>query len=164
MRDIKLLYDVGHNTVKLETHEIDGNKKKLLVHRKGATRAFAAGRDEVPAAYRDVGQPLLVGGTMGTASYILFGTQKGMEECFGSAVHGAGRAMSREKAKRQWRGDELIHELAQKGILIKSRSKAGVAEEAPGAYKDVDRVVDIVHGAGVNKKVAKVRPLVCVKG
>ncbi|MEK7688959.1 MAG: RtcB family protein, partial [Deltaproteobacteria bacterium] len=164
MRDIKLLYDVGHNTVKLETHEVDGKMKKLLVHRKGATRAFAAGRDEVPIAYRDVGQPLLVGGTMGTASYILCGTQKGMEDCFGSAVHGAGRAMSREKAKRQWRGDELVHELAQKGILIKSRSKSGVAEEAPGAYKDVDRVVNIVHSAGVNKKVARVRPLICIKG
>jgi len=164
MRDIKLLYDVGHNTVKLETHEVDGKMKKLLVHRKGATRAFAANRDEVPIAYRGVGQPLLVGGTMGTASYILCGTQKGMEDCFGSAVHGAGRAMSRERAKRQWRGEELIHELAEKGILIKSRSRAGVAEEAPGAYKDVDKVVNIVHNAGINKKVAKVRPLICVKG
>jgi len=164
MRDIKLLYDVGHNTVKIETHEVDGAKKKLLVHRKGATRAFAAGREEIPAAYRNAGQPLLVGGTMGTASYILCGTQQGMEDCFGSAVHGAGRALSREKAKRRWRGDELVHELAEKGIVIKSRSKSGVAEEAPGAYKDVDRVVNIVCRAGVNKKVAKVRPLICIKG
>src|SRR4030066_482755 len=99
--------------------------KKLLVHRKGATRAFAANRDEVPIAYRDVGQPLLVGGTMGTASYILCGTQKGMEDCFGSAVHGAGRAMSRERAKRQWRGGEVIHKVGQKGKLIKSREKGG---------------------------------------
>src|SRR3972149_5869012 len=147
-----------------KSHEVDGKMKKLLVHRKGATRAFAANRDEVPIAYRDVGQPLLVGGTMGTASYILCGTQKGMEDCCGSAVHGAGSAMSWERAKRQWRGEELIHELAEKGILIKSRSRAGVAEEAPGAYKDVDKVVNIVHSAGINKKVAKVRPLICVKG
>ncbi|MBI5681920.1 MAG: RtcB family protein [Deltaproteobacteria bacterium] len=164
MRDIKLLYDVGHNTVKVESHEIDGVKKKLLIHRKGATRAFGPGREEVPKAYRDVGQPLLVGGTMGTASYILRGTEKGMEDCFGSAVHGAGRAMSREQAKRRWRGDELIRELGEKGIIIKTRSKPGAAEEAPGAYKDVDKVVEIMHMAGVNKKVAKVRPMVCVKG
>lgn len=164
IREVKLLYDVGHNTVKIETHETDGVKKKLLVHRKGATRAFGPGRIEVPLAYRGVGQPLLVGGTMGTASYILCGTEKGMQDCFGSAVHGAGRAMSREQAKRRWRGDELIRELAEKGIIIKTRSKPGAAEEAPGAYKDVDTVVEIMHMAGVNKKVAKVRPLVCVKG
>lgn len=164
MKEIQLLYDVGHNTVKIETHEIDGKKKELLVHRKGATRAFAAGRAEISQAYRDVGQPLLVGGTMGTASYILCGTQKGMDECFGSAVHGAGRALSREKAKRQWRGDEVIQKLAEEGIIIMSRSKSGIAEEAPGAYKDIDSVVNIVHEAGVNKKVARVKPLICIKG
>jgi len=164
MHEIKLLYDVAHNTCKLETHEIDGVKKKVIIHRKGATRAFGPGREEVPLAYRSVGQPLLVGGTMGTASYILRGTEKGMEDCFGSAVHGAGRALSREKAKRMWRGEQLLQELAERGIIIKSRSKPGVAEEAPGAYKDVDKVVEIMDGAGVNRKVAKVRPLVCVKG
>lgn len=164
MHEIKLLYDVAHNTCKLETHEVDGVKKMVIIHRKGATRAFGPGREEVPEAYREVGQPLLVGGTMGTASYILRGTEKGMEDCFGSAVHGAGRALSREKAKRMWRGEQLLKELAEKGIIIKSRSKPGVAEEAPGAYKDVDKVVEIMHGAGVNRKVAKVRPMVCVKG
>lgn len=164
MREIKLLYDVGHNTVKLETHDVEGIQKKLLIHRKGATRAFGPGRAEVPAAYRDVGQPLLVGGTMGTASYILCGTEKGMQDCFGSAVHGAGRALSREQAKKRWRGDELIRELKEKGIIIKTRSKAGAAEEAPGAYKDVDRVVEIMHMSGVNKKVARMRPMVCIKG
>ena len=162
--EIRLLYDVAHNTCKLETHDVDGETKKLLVHRKGATRAFGPGRVEIPARYRPVGQPLLVGGTMGTASYILRGTEKGMADCFGSAVHGAGRALSRMQAKRTWRGTELIKELEGKGIIIRSRSKSGVAEEAPGAYKDVDRVVEILHRAGVNQKVARVRPLVCVKG
>lgn len=163
-QDIRLLYDVAHNTCKVETHGIDGITKEVLVHRKGATRAFGPGRAEVPAKYRAAGQPLLVGGTMGTASYILCGTQKGMEETFGSAVHGAGRAMSRIASKKQWSGSEIIKSLEAKGILIRSGSKSGVAEEAPGAYKDVDKVVDIMHNAGVNKKVAKLRPLVCVKG
>jgi tRNA-splicing ligase RtcB len=161
---INLLYDVGHNTCKIETHDVDGEEKTLLVHRKGSTRAFGPGRVEIPEKYRAVGQPLLVGGSMGTASYILSGTEKGMAECFGSAVHGAGRALSREKAKRRWHGKELQGELAAKGIIIKTRSMSGLAEEAPGAYKDVDRVVDIVHNAGVNKRVARVRPMVCIKG
>ena len=162
--DIKLLYDVAHNTCKIETHTVDGREKKLLIHRKGATRAFGPGRPEIPLAYRSVGQPLLVGGTMGTASYILRGTEKGMEDCFGSAVHGAGRALSRMQAKRQWRGSEVIAELKEKGIIIKSRSKSDVAEEAPLAYKDVDKVVNIMHNAGVNHKVARLKPLLCVKG
>ncbi|MFQ5441295.1 MAG: RtcB family protein [Thermodesulfobacteriota bacterium] len=162
--EVKLLYDVAHNTCKVETHDVDGAQRELMVHRKGATRAFGPGRAEIPEKYRAVGQPLLVGGTMGTASYILRGTDKGMRDCFGSAVHGAGRAMSRVKAKRTWRGTELIKELEGKGIIIRSRSKSGVAEEAPGAYKDVDRVVDIMHNAGINQKVARLRPLCCVKG
>ena len=162
--DIKLLYDVAHNTCKIETHAINGVTKEVLIHRKGATRAFGPGREEVPARYRAVGQPLLVGGTMGTASYILRGTEKGMEDCFGSAVHGAGRALSRTQAKRQWRGSELMKELAARGIIIKTRSKSGVAEEAPLAYKDVHKVVDIMHKAGVNHKVAMMKPLACVKG
>lgn len=161
---IPLLYDVGHNTCKVETHEVEGVTKRLLIHRKGATRAFGPGRAEVPEAYRAVGQPLLVGGTMGTASYILRGTEKGMEECFGSAVHGAGRALSRHAAKHRWRGERIIQELKEKGIVIKSKSKPGVAEEAPGAYKDVDRVVEIMDQSGVNRKVARMRPLVCIKG
>jgi tRNA-splicing ligase RtcB len=162
--DIKLLYDVGHNTCKIETHTINGETKRLLVHRKGATRAFGPGHPEVPAPYRSVGHPLLVGGTMGTASYILRGTPRGMQECFGSTVHGAGRALSRMKAKKRWRGTEVIKELEAKGIIIRSRSKSGAAEEAPGAYKDVHRVVEIMHCSGVNRKVAVVRPLVCIKG
>ena len=161
---IPLLYDVGHNTCKVETHEVEGVTKRLLIHRKGATRAFGPGRAEVPEAYRAVGQPLLVGGTMGTASYILRGTEKGMEECFGSAVHGAGRALSRHAAKHRWRGERIIQELKEKGIVIKSKSKPGVAEEAPGAYKDVDRVVEIMDRSGVNRKVARMRPLACIKG
>ncbi|MBI5233774.1 MAG: RtcB family protein [Deltaproteobacteria bacterium] len=163
-REIKLLYDVGHNTCKLETHEVQGITKTLLVHRKGSTRAFGPGRSEVPEDYRAVGQPLLVGGTMGTASYILKGTDKGMQECFGSSIHGAGRALSRMQAKKQWIGKELQRDLAEKGIIIKSRSMSGLAEEAPGAYKDIDTVVSIMHNAGISMKVARMRPMVCVKG
>ncbi len=162
--EITQLYDVGHNTCKIETHTLDGSTKRLLVHRKGATRAFGPGRTEIPDKYRSVGQPLLVGGSMGTASYILRGTEKGMEECFGSAVHGAGRALSRVQAKKQWKGTEIIKELKDKGIVIRAKSRSGVAEEAPGAYKDVDRVVEIMHQAGVNRKVARLRPMVCIKG
>ncbi|MDP2688797.1 MAG: RtcB family protein [Deltaproteobacteria bacterium] len=161
---IRQIYDVAHNTCKFETHKVNGVPKKLLVHRKGSTRAFGPGAEGVPEAYRTVGHPLLVGGTMGTASYILRGTEKGMEECWGSTVHGAGRSLSRVQAKRQWHGRELIRELAEKGILIKSGTMSGVAEEAPGAYKDIDRVVDIMHNAGLNRKVARMRPLICVKG
>lgn len=163
-RELALLYDVGHNTCKVETHLVDGIEKELLVHRKGSTRAFGPGRKELPKAYLDVGHPLLVGGSMGTASYILRGTEKGMRECFGSAVHGAGRALSRMRAKKRWRGRELVKELEEKGIIIRSRSMSGVAEEAPGAYKDIDNVVRIIDGSGVNRKVARVRPLVCIKG
>ncbi len=162
--EMELLYDVAHNTCKVETHEVEGESKELLVHRKGATRAFGPGRIEVPEAYRQIGQPLLVGGSMGTASYILRGTETGMKECFGSAVHGAGRALSRMKAKKRWRGTEVIKELLERGIIIRARSQPGVAEEAPGAYKDVDRVVDIMHRAGVNEKVARLRPIACIKG
>jgi tRNA-splicing ligase RtcB len=162
--NITQLYDVAHNTCKVEVHTVGGRPKEVLVHRKGATRAFGPGRPEVPERYLSVGHPLLVGGTMGTASYILRGTEKGMEDCFGSAVHGAGRALSRVASKRQWSGTEVMKDLAERGILIRSGSRSGVAEEAPGAYKDVDRIVEIMHNAGVNHKVAKVRPLVCVKG
>ncbi|OGQ56094.1 MAG: RNA-splicing ligase RtcB [Deltaproteobacteria bacterium RIFCSPLOWO2_02_FULL_53_8] len=161
---IKLLYDVGHNTCKVESHDVDGVTKRLLVHRKGATRAFGPGRIECPAAYRGVGHPLLVGGTMGTASYIMRGTSLGMTETFGSTIHGAGRALSRMQAKKEWDGAAIIRELGHKGIIIKSHSKAGVAEEAPGAYKDIDKVVNIMHNAGINRKVARLRPMVCVKG
>jgi len=162
--EIRVLYDVGHNTCKVETHMAGKVEKRLMVHRKGSTRAFGPGVRGVPKAYLSVGHPLLVGGTMGTASYILRGTEKGMEECWGSTVHGAGRAMSRVQAKKRWRGGEIIKELGERGIIIRSGSKSGVAEEAPGAYKDIDRVVGIMHDAGLNSKVARTRPLICVKG
>jgi len=163
-REIKTLYEVAHNNAKLERHEVDGEVKELIVHRKGATRAFGPGSYGVPEAYRAVGQPLLVGGTMGTSSYILRGTEKGMAEAFGSAVHGAGRVLSRNQAKKRYWGENVIKELASKGIIIRSHSKSGVAEEAPGAYKDVVEVVEIMDKAGINRKVAKLRPLICVKG
>ncbi|MFH1240505.1 MAG: RtcB family protein [Candidatus Diapherotrites archaeon] len=161
---IKTFYDVGHNTAKVEEHDVDGMKKKLLVHRKGSTRGFGPGRIEVPEAYRSVGQPVLVGGTMGTHSYILAGTEKGMHETFGSTVHGAGRVMSRMKAKKQWAGESVLQDLKEKGILVKSHSTQGLAEEAPDAYKDVTEVVDIMHNAGVTEKVVKLKPLIVIKG
>lgn len=163
-RTVRTLYDVGHNTAKFERHEVDGSEKMLLVHRKGATRAFCAGSGEIPAAYRSVGQPVLVGGTMGTCSYILVGTEKGMRETFGSAVHGAGRLKSRKQAKREYRGEKTVRELRHRGIIVKVHSLAGAAEEAPGAYKDVTDVVNVMEAAGVNRRVARLRPLICVKG
>jgi len=162
---VKMLYDIGHNTAKLEKHLADdGKEKDLIVMRKGATRAFGPGRAEIPKAYRKVGQPVLVGGTMGTCSYILHGTEQGMAETFGSACHGAGRNMSREQAKREFRGEGLVNELAKRGIVIKGHSLAGVAEEAPGAYKDVTEVVDVMHNSGIAKKVALLKPMICIKG
>jgi tRNA-splicing ligase RtcB len=163
-RQIETLYEVAHNMAKFETHEVDGREVRLLVHRKGATRAFGPGRRELPRRYRSVGQPVLVGGTMGTESYILRGTGKGMSEAFGSAIHGAGRHMSRRQAKKRWRGEKLVKELEAHGIIIMAHSKAGVAEEAPGAYKDVSNVVDIMDRSGINRKVARLRPMICIKG
>lgn len=161
---ILTLYEVAHNTAKVETHEVGGVLKKLVVHRKGATRAFGPGHPELPEAYRKVGQPVLVGGTMGTYSYILHGTELAMQDTFGSALHGAGRMMSRRQAKKRYWGGDVIKELAERGIVIRAHSNAGVAEEAPGAYKDVEQVVDVMHNAGVIRKVARVCPLICVKG
>lgn len=162
--NLQLLYDVSHNTCKVEEHEIDGRPRRLFVHRKGATRAFGPGHPAVPAALRAVGQPVLIGGTMGTASYILAGTKEGMAFAFGSACHGAGRSMSRHQALKEWRGREVIDQLAGQGILVRTRSYRGVAEEAPGAYKDVSAVVDAADQANLARKVAKLTPLVCVKG
>lgn len=158
--EVVLFYDIGHNTCKLESH----GGKKLVVHRKGATRAFGPGSLEVPETYRPVGQPVLVGGTMGTCSYILKGTQKGMEETFGSACHGAGRVMSRQQAKKRWMGRDLVRELEDGGIVIRGHSLPGVAEEAPGAYKDVSDVVGVMHRTGIAMKVVRTRPIACVKG
>jgi tRNA-splicing ligase RtcB len=159
-----VLYEVAHNNVKVERHETAGGERELLVHRKGSTRAFGPGRPELPELYRGVGQPVLVGGSMGTASWILRGTERGMRETFGSAIHGAGRVMSRAQAKRQWRGDAVAKSLGSRGITVRGHSRAGLAEEAPGAYKDVDGVVEAMERSGVNRKVARLRPLVCVKG
>ena len=161
---LMLLYDVSHNTCKVEEHLVDGRTKRLFVHRKGATRAFGPGHASIPAVLRDVGQPVLIGGTMGTASYILVGTRVGESLSFSSSCHGAGRAMSRHQAMKQWRGRALVDELATRGIIIRSPSMRGVAEEAPGAYKDVAAVVDAADATGLSRKVARLEPIVCVKG
>jgi tRNA-splicing ligase RtcB len=161
---LPLLYDVSHNTCKEEEHEIEGARKHLFVHRKGATRAFGPDHPSIPTPLRAVGQPVLIGGSMGTASYILTGTTESMRRSFGSACHGAGRAMSRHQAYRQWRGRQVIDELGSRGIVIRSPTSRGVAEEAPGAYKDVTAVVDAADAAGLARKVAKLTPLVCIKG
>jgi len=162
--DIPTLYEVGHNNAKVEYHEVNGQMRRLIVHRKGATRAFGPDREEVPEPYRAVGQPVLVGGTMGTASFILHGTRLGMEETFGSALHGAGRVMSRRQAKKRFWGEDVIQALREQGVIIRAHSKAGVAEEAPGAYKEVEQVVEVMHNAGIIRRVAMVRPWICIKG
>ncbi len=161
---LPLLYDVSHNTCKVEEHPVHGQMKRLYVHRKGATRAFGPGHPDLPAALRDAGQPVLIGGSMGTASYILAGTEQGMQLAFGSACHGAGRAMSRHQALRNWNGRRVVDDLEGRGILIRSPSMRGVAEEAPGAYKDVSAVVEVADRAGLARKVARVKPLICIKG
>lgn len=161
---LTLIYDVSHNTCKQEQHVVDGQTRSLFVHRKGATRAFGPGHPALPQDLRDIGQPVLIGGSMGTASYVLVGTEQGMARSFGSACHGAGRAMSRHQATRQWHGSDLVRELASQGILIRSPSLRGVAEEAPGAYKDVSAVVEAADRAGLARKVAKLKPLACIKG
>jgi len=162
--NLSLLYDVSHNTCKVEEHVLDGNLTRLFVHRKGATRAFGPGHPDIPPSLRTVGQPVLIGGTMGTASYVLAGTRESMSLAFGSACHGAGRSMSRHQATRQWQGREVVRELAARGILIRSPSFRGVAEEAPGAYKDVSEVVEAAERAKLARKVARLEPLICVKG
>jgi tRNA-splicing ligase RtcB len=161
---LDLLYDVSHNTCKLEKHEVNGEMKELYVHRKGATRAFGPGHPDLPAELQEAGQPVLIGGTMGTASYILAGTSESMQMAYGSACHGAGRSMSRRQATRQWHGRNVIKDLDDKGILIRSPSLRGVAEEAPGAYKDVNVVVSAADHAGLARMVAKLEPLICIKG
>ena len=161
---LPLLYDVSHNTCKVEAHAVGGRQKKLFVHRKGATRAFGPGHPDLPPALQKAGQPVLIGGSMGTASYILAGTRESMRRAFGSACHGSGRAMSRHQAVRNWHGRQVVDELASRGILIRSPSSRGVAEEAPGAYKDVDEVVDAAQAASLARKVAKLRPVICIKG
>ncbi|MBN9126880.1 MAG: RtcB family protein, partial [Nitrosospira sp.] len=160
--ELETLFDVSHNTCKVEKHDVEDEPRLLHVHRKGATRAFGPGHDTLPERYRAVGQPVVIGGSMGTGSYVLAG-MKG-NQAFASASHGAGRAMSRNQALRRWQGRELISELGKQGILIRTRSMRGAAEEAPGAYKDVHLVAEATEQAGLARRVAFLRPKVCVKG
>ena len=162
--DLTVLYDVSHNTCKVEEHTVDGRRKHVFIHRKGATRAFGPNHPSLPEALRPFGQPVLIGGTMGTASYILVGTAESEVRAFSSSCHGAGRQMSRHQARKEWRGRQLIDDLASRGILIRSPSARGVAEEAPGAYKDVTVVVEAAEKAGLSRRVARLEPLVCIKG
>ncbi|NVK43241.1 MAG: RtcB family protein [Oceanospirillaceae bacterium] len=161
---LDLLYDVSHNTCKVEEHEVDGSRRRLFVHRKGATRAFGPGHSEIPAAFRDVGQPVLIGGSMGTWSHVLVGDSAAEALSFSSACHGAGRAMSRRQAFKTWKGQQVLDGLREQGIIVRSPSPRGVAEEAPHAYKDVDAVVNAADQAGLARKVARLRPMVCIKG
>ena len=162
--ELTLLYDVSHNTCKLEQHIIDAQPRRLYVHRKGATRAFGPGHPDLPADFRNTGQPVLIGGSMGTASHILAGNREGEALAFASACHGAGRAMSRRKAYKLWQGRQVTDTLFEQGIIIRSPSSRGVAEEAPGAYKDVNEVVDAADAAGLARKVARLKPVICIKG
>lgn len=162
--DLTVMYDVSHNTCKEERHTVNGVSKNLFVHRKGATRAFGPGHQELPMEYREVGQPVIIGGSMGVGSFVLVGTKESESKSFSSSCHGAGRAMSRHEASRIWKGSSLIKDLEQKGILIRTISYKGVAEEAPDAYKDVRKVVDAADHAMLSRKVAYLRPLICVKG
>ena len=162
--DMKLVYDVAHNIAKVEKHNVDGEERKLVVHRKGATRAFPSNRSEIPSKYRDLGQPVLVPGSMGTSSWILLGKSNSMDLSFGSTAHGAGRTMSRSKARRNFTEDNVKKSLNDKGIFIKALTRDGVVEETPEAYKDVDSVVNVSHNLGIATKVAKLVPIGVIKG
>jgi len=161
--NLKLLYDVAHNIAKVEEHEVNGQKIKLIVHRKGATRAFPSNHPEIPEKYKEVGQPVIIPGSMGTSSYILVGTEKSKEAWY-TVCHGAGRTMSRHAAMRKFPGSQVVQNLEAKGIIVKCQSWRGIAEEAPQAYKNIDEVVEVVHQAGLSKKVAKLVPLAVIKG
>jgi len=162
--ELRVIYDVCHNTAKLERHAVDGETVELVVHRKGAIRAFGPGAPDLPAAYRDVGQPVIIGGSMETGSALLVGTAHAMAETFGSTAHGAGRTMSRAEAKRRVRGETLLKELEARGIVVRAASKSGVAEEAGFAYKDLDEVVDVVHRLDIARKVVSLTPIGNIKG
>jgi tRNA-splicing ligase RtcB len=161
---LDLVYDVCHNIAKFETHEVDGRRREVVVHRKGATRAFPAHHPEVPAAYQDTGQPVLIPGDMGRYSYVLVGTDRALKETFGSTCHGAGRLLSRHAAKKAAKGHNITAELAEMGVTVKGAGRATLVEEIPGAYKDVEDVVRVVHEAGIARKVARLRPLGVIKG
>ncbi|MEM2907866.1 MAG: RtcB family protein [Candidatus Hadarchaeales archaeon] len=161
---LHIVYDVAHNIAKLEEHRIDGEKRKVVVHRKGATRAFGPGHPDIPAIYRDVGQPVLIPGDMGTASYVLVGTEQAMRETFASTAHGSGRHLSRTAALKQFWGEDVKRELESKGIVVRAAKVSVIAEEAPQAYKDVDRVVKVSHDAGIARMVARLKPMGVAKG
>jgi len=162
--DLHQVYDIAHNMAEIEEHEIDGHRVRVCVHRKGSTRAFGPGSAGLPDDLRDIGQPVLIPGSMGTASYVLTGTTEAMQQTFGSTCHGAGRVMSRAKAKKMVRGADLRQQLKSRGILVCAGSMSGLAEEAPAAYKDVSRVVEVVHKVGIGKKIARLEPLAVIKG
>jgi tRNA-splicing ligase RtcB len=162
--EMNLVYDVAHNIAKVEKHKVNGKEKSLVVHRKGATRAFPANRDEVPKKYRDLGQPIFIPGSMGTASWVLLGQPNSMNLTFGSTAHGAGRTMSRSKARRNYTESQVKQYLADKGIVVKALTRDGVVEEAPQAYKDVDAIVNVSHDLGIATKVVKLVPVGVIKG
>ncbi len=161
---LQVVYDVCHNIAKIETHTIDGEKKRVCVHRKGATRAFPPGHKDIPKDYQDVGQPVLIPGDMGRCSYVLIGTEQAMKETFGSTCHGAGRVMSRHQAIKAAKGRAIVREMEDKGIIVKGASRGTIEEEIPDAYKDVNDVVNVVHHAGISLKVVKLVPMGVVKG
>jgi tRNA-splicing ligase RtcB (3'-phosphate/5'-hydroxy nucleic acid ligase) len=161
---LRQVYDIAHNMGKVESHQIEGKRLRVCVHRKGATRAFGPGSQGLPPEYQTIGQPVLVPGSMGTSSWVLVGTEASMEHSYGSSCHGAGRVMSRSKAKKEVRGESLRKDLEGKGIHVRAGSLKGLAEEAPAAYKDVDEVVETVSGAGIARKVARLRPVAVIKG
>jgi tRNA-splicing ligase RtcB len=162
--DVRVVYDVAHNIAKRERYRVNGEEREVLVHRKGATRAFPPGHAEIPADYRGVGQPVLIPGSMGTASWVLVGALKAMEETFGTVCHGAGRQMSRTAAKHSEAAKNAKQRLEAQGIYVKSESREGIAEEIPEAYKNVDDVIEVVHAAGISQKVARLRPIGVIKG
>lgn len=159
-----VIYDVSHNVAKIETHNIDGRERRLLVHRKGATRAFGPHHSLIPVDYQFIGQPVLIGGSMGTGSYVLTGTEKGMQETFGSTCHGAGRASSRAASRRTFSYEEILDEMRKKGISVRLASPKLISEESPDSYKDVDSVVNTCHEAGISNKAFKLKPIAVIKG
>jgi tRNA-splicing ligase RtcB len=162
--ELRLVYDVCHNIAKLERHQVNGRERKVMVHRKGATRAFPAGRPEVPEVYKSCGQPVLIPGSMGTASYVLVGAEAAMKETFGTTCHGAGRVMSRTAAKKSAFAQNARQRLEEQGIMVRAETRDGITEEIPEAYKDVDVVIDVVHNAGLAKRVARLKPIGVIKG
>ncbi len=162
--EVRVVYDICHNIAKLERHEVDGKKREVVVHRKGATRAFPPQRPEIPQAYQDIGQPVLIPGSMGTASYVLVGTEGAMKETFGTTCHGAGRLMSRSAARRSDFARGARERLEEQGIFVRAETRDGITEEIPEAYKDVDAVINVVHNAGLSKRVARMKPIGVVKG